>query len=95
MPDDVTAELRVWLDVLPIHQGMEIHPPKAVAAIAIGADTGADASCGFFDAGDGRRHIAREELRSETGKQTIPQKEVFALARRYMVEAGWMKAPKE
>ena len=37
--------------------------------------------------------IAREEMKQETGKQKIPQKDVFARARAYMVEDGWMKAP--
>ena len=39
--------------------------------------------------------IAREELRNETGKQKVPQKDVFARARAYMIEDNWMKAPKE
>jgi hypothetical protein len=35
--------------------------------------------------------IAREELRQSTGRQKVPQKEVFALARKYYVEDGWAK----
>jgi hypothetical protein len=35
--------------------------------------------------------IAREELKQSTGKSKVPQKEVFALARKYYVEDGWAK----
>ena len=35
--------------------------------------------------------IAREELKQSTGQAKVPQKEVFALARKYYVEDGWAK----
>ena len=35
--------------------------------------------------------MAREQLRKETGKQKIPQSDVFALSRKWMCEDGWMQ----
>jgi hypothetical protein len=77
----VLEELRFWIRNLPGHTGTAIHPQKVRAQIVLAQDAGDNAWAGFLDAGDGVRHISRNDLHEGEGEESSSLREVKACER--------------